>query len=131
MGGKPIQLQNECTATAAARCPVLRKTYVAYHPNNVVYRNWNDTCHMQRTAQSDLLCICKIAVPVTGELAVAYWANAALHTGDSCSDGSLAQTPDANCNEQGRVPYTEHTWVIIFLAGLPQQWLKIVLRPGT
>jgi len=48
-GGKPIQLQKECTATAAARCPVLRKTWVAYHPNNVVYRNWNDTCHMQRS----------------------------------------------------------------------------------
>ena len=47
MGGKPIQLQNECTATAPARCPVLRKTCVAYHPNNVVYKNWNDTCHTQ------------------------------------------------------------------------------------
>ena len=42
---------------------------------------------------SDLLCICKIAGSVTGELADAYWANAALHTGDSCSNGSLAQTP--------------------------------------
>ena len=37
-------MQNECTATAAAKWPVLTKIQEAYQPNSVVYAAWKETC---------------------------------------------------------------------------------------
>lgn len=39
-----MRLQKACTATAAVRWPVRKKTKVANQPNTVVKANWNATC---------------------------------------------------------------------------------------
>ena len=52
IAGNPIQLQKECTATAPAKCPVLKKMCVANQPKAVVYPNWKSTCSKQNTGQT-------------------------------------------------------------------------------